>query len=223
MHWINIGFVWYSLSCLTAIYICAERFNLRQNKLTGKIPSELSRLTRLIDMVLHTNALTGPIPKLSNLTKLTSLNLDGNKLTGPIPSGVSKLTLLESLHLIANELSGTLPDLSNLTNLREMNVRDNSLVGTLSTSIGLVGRALTSLKVNGNFMSGTIPSEMGLLTSLVELNLENNVMEGEIPSEIFNLGKSLKILSIGNGDGARGNTFRSVIPSEIGFMTNLGT
>lgn len=47
--------------------------------------------------------------------------------------------------------------------------------------------ALTSIKLNGNSFTGTIPSEIGYLTNLRELHLDDNKFEGPIPSQIISL------------------------------------
>jgi hypothetical protein len=66
-----------------------------------------------------------------------------------------------------------------------------------------------------NFM-GTVPTEIGLMTSLTELNLENNNLEGTMPTEIGNL-KNLEILVFGN------NEMTGSIPSQIASLLNLTT
>lgn len=63
-------------------------------------------------------------------------------------------------------------------------------------------------------LHGTVPTEIGLLTSLKTLNLENNIIEGTIPTEICRL-TNLTRLNLGQ------NYFRGMIPSCIGQLTNL--
>ena len=55
-------------------------------------------------------------------------------------------------------------------------------------------------------MTGTIPSEIGLLTSLTTLDLEYNKLTGTVPSEIESLGNLLCYLS--------GNDFTGDVPSN---------
>ena len=54
---------------------------------------------------MHTNRLTGPIPaSIGNCTKLQNLRLDTNNLSGSVPaSAVAKLTQLKQLALYKNE------------------------------------------------------------------------------------------------------------------------
>jgi Leucine-rich repeat (LRR) protein len=58
-------------------------------------------------------------------------------------------------------------------------------------------------------MKGTIPTENGLLTSLLSFNLEFNHLEGSIPTELCNL-SNLQVLALGN------NKFSKTIPACIG-------
>ena len=78
--------------------------NLRENGLTGAIPSELGNLTNLTGLYLHRNELSGAIPsELGNLTNLTGLYLHRNELAGAIPSELGKLTNLTALNLWATK------------------------------------------------------------------------------------------------------------------------
>ena len=73
---------------------------LHNNSLSGPIPPELPRLTRLVHLSLFQNQLSGPIPpELGQLTSLQSLNLFSNQLSGPIPPELGQLTNLGLLHL----------------------------------------------------------------------------------------------------------------------------
>ena len=47
--------------------------------------------------------------------------------------------------------------------------------------------AITGLHIAGNNMVGTIPEELGLLTTLVTLNFESNTLRGSIPSAIYDM------------------------------------
>ena len=74
----------------------------------GVTTDENGRVSRL---ALIDNGLNGPIPDLSALTSLTSLNLSLNQLTGQIPD-LGPLSNLLYLDLGSNQLSGSIPDLS---------------------------------------------------------------------------------------------------------------
>jgi Leucine-rich repeat (LRR) protein len=46
---------------------------------------------------------------------------------------------------------------------------------------------ITTLSLGSNNLSGTIPTELGNLTSLIQLNFFNNSLTGTIPAELGNL------------------------------------
>ncbi|CAB9507227.1 leucine rich repeat [Seminavis robusta] len=72
----------------------------------------------------------------------------------------------------------------------------------------------TRLNLAGNNLNGTVPAEIGLLTSLVEIHLEDNQIWGSLPSQIGRLSK-LGILSIQN------NTMTQSLPTELGQLSLL--
>ena len=56
------------------------------NRLTGKIPSSIANMDKLINLRLENNRLSGPIPPgIGNFEEMVKLNLHNNQLTGPIP------------------------------------------------------------------------------------------------------------------------------------------
>lgn len=68
-----------------------------------------------------------------------------------------------------------------------------------------------------NFLSGTIPTEIGTLTTLGGILLDSNSLQGTIPTEIGNLGQNLDYF-IGEF-----NNFVGTVPSEIGRLFNTRT
>jgi len=60
-----------------------------------------------------------------------------------------------------------------------------------------------------------IPSEIGLARSLSVLHLHENALQGSIPSEMGLLSSSLKELTLSN------NTLQGSVPSELGELSNL--
>ncbi|KAL3631999.1 protein kinase superfamily [Castilleja foliolosa] len=86
------------------------------------------------------------------------------------------------------------------------------LSGTLVTDLGIL-TSLQYLELYENNLSGTIPSELGELTSLVSLDLYNNSLTGDIPDTLGKL-KSLRYLRLNN------NNLAGSIPQSL---TDIGS
>jgi Leucine-rich repeat (LRR) protein/pimeloyl-ACP methyl ester carboxylesterase len=89
----------------------------------------------------------------------------------------------------------------------------NQLIGSIPADIGNL-TSLTHLDLWGNQLTGDIPPEIGNLTSLMYLDLSNNQLTGNIPPEIGNL-TNLEYLLLGP------NQLTGNIPPEIGNLTSL--
>ena len=74
----------------------------------------------------------------------------------------------------------------------------------------------TGMELGGAKLTGTIPSEIGLLTRLRWLNLEGNLLESTIPTEIGAMVsmKEMQLQFLG---------LEGPIPSEMGLLQNLTT
>ena len=86
-----------------------EMLLLYKNNLVGKIP-DLSK-TRLINLVVYGNFLTGGIPKSLTYLDETLLMVDVsfNKLDGTIPSTIWRMKNLETFYINHNHLHGIIP------------------------------------------------------------------------------------------------------------------
>lgn len=87
-----------------------SELHLNASGLIGLIPTELSRLTRLVHLDLGQNELSGSIPsELGTLSLLRTLRLgDLPEISGTIPSELGRLSALESL-IVSGSLMGTVP------------------------------------------------------------------------------------------------------------------
>ncbi|XP_030553029.2 MDIS1-interacting receptor like kinase 2-like [Rhodamnia argentea] len=146
---------------------------------------------------------------------LVSLNLSQCNLTGPMPPQIGSLSKLMHLNLSRNILSGRLPPtLSNLTRLSLLYLGNNMISGELDPCLFSNWTKLRFLELQNNNFTGKIPSEIGLLTDLVELAICNNRLNGSIPHEIGNL-KHLDAIAL------YGNYLTGPIPASIGNLTRL--
>ena len=132
---------------------------------------------RVVELLLSGNGLSGPLPDLSALTNLTSLDVSFNQISGPIPD-LGALIKLRNLYLASNQLTGSIPDLSDLTNLTTLDLGFNQLTGSFPDLGALTD--LTSLSFGSNQLSGPLP-DLSDLTSLTNLYLTSNQFSGSIP------------------------------------------
>lgn len=189
---------------------------LSHNNLTGTLPSDISKLSKLNIIFMESNQLTGNIPiELFQLTELSDLYLDRNRLTGSIPPQVGNLTNLYSLRLNNNQLTGPIPDtIGNLSKLKHLMLSRNNLSGEIPyyELAGLTN--LEILWISNNQLTGALPATIGSLTNLIQLDLSNNQLDGGVPDSIGNLTK-LGALDLS------GNRFRGYIPISIGALTKM--
>jgi hypothetical protein len=68
--------------------------------------------------------------------------------------------------------------------LEELILHRNLLSGSLPTELGLLSKA-TAIALWKNRLSGTIPTEIGLLEHLKRLELYFNYLTGTIPTELY--------------------------------------
>ena len=73
---------------------------------------------------------------------------------------------------------------------------------------------VTELVLDGNSLSGAIPSELGSLYNLIRLALNRNSLSGAIPSELGNL-SSLSILGLAR------NSLSGALPTSLGNLSGL--
>lgn len=169
------------------------------------IPSEVGLLTNLLEFNVYNCHMTGTIPsEIWSLASLFRMDIDHNYLTGPFPQNIGKLTRLQTLYADANYLTGALgskgwEDVPNLTVLHVgsgANDTMGSFGGTIPTELGYL-TSMTSLGLHTMNLSGTVPTELGLMTAMGRLLLHNTRLEGSIPDELANL-SLMEALTVSN-------------------------
>ena len=128
-----------------------ERLLLRDNDLTGEIPTELANLRSATTLSLNGNQLSGPIPpELGNLGDLETLNVASNELSGTIPRELGRLSTLEALFLDYNDLEGSVPlEFGSMSRLLELGLSFNGgLAGALPVELTAL-RQLDALVAGG--------------------------------------------------------------------------
>lgn len=97
--------------------------------------------------------------------------------------------------------------------VRTLVLWNNNLVGTIPPEIGDLS-SLTNLELRSNHLYGSLPPEFGQLTNLIELALDRNHLSGAIPPELGDL-VNLRGLYLYN------NQLTGSIPARMGDMVNL--
>ena len=95
-----------------------------------------------------------------------------------------------------------------------LRLEGNNLSGSIPSYLGDLSN-LGGLWLSGNALSGSIPSYLGNLSNLRGLWLSDNALSGSIPSELGNLSNLGALL-------LSGNALSGSIPSELGNLSNLG-
>ncbi|XP_004305138.1 PREDICTED: probable LRR receptor-like serine/threonine-protein kinase At3g47570-like [Fragaria vesca subsp. vesca] len=165
------------------------KLELGDNNLGGSLPEEIGKLQKLEGLLLNLNKLSGPIPSsLGNLTSLTKLFMQGNRFEGSIPPSLGSCKNLLVLNLSTNSLNGPIPkELVEDSSLSiSLTLSNNYLTGSLPDEVGKLVQ-LAELDVSGNKLSGEIPETLGSCLSLERLHLEDNELEGTIPNSIKDL------------------------------------
>ncbi|XVF49441.1 hypothetical protein PTKIN_Ptkin04bG0012300 [Pterospermum kingtungense] len=172
---------------------------LYENYFSGNLPPTIGFfLPNLVELHLQGNELQGTIPgSISNASKLTLLDLTDNFLTGSIPNSIGNLRNLLKLELANNNLtsessmmeSKLFSSLTDNRHLRRIVLSGNPLGSILPRSIGNLSSSLEYFLVTDCNLKGSIPSELGNLSSLIALELGNNGLTGIIPNAIGRLQK----------------------------------
>ncbi|XP_047961854.1 LRR receptor-like serine/threonine-protein kinase EFR [Salvia hispanica] len=194
--------------------------HLQQNLFSGPLPPNMgASLPNLELLTLFFNRLTGKIPSsINNATKLTILELNKNSFTGSVPS-FSNLRNLERIALWENNLTGADEFLSSLTNcpvLKRLEVSYNhEMAGVLPRSIRNFSNSLQVIRASYCDFRGGIPSEIGNLTSLLNLQISGNKLTGFVPTTIRNL-TNLQVLRLGE------NQLEGKITNDLCQLRMLG-
>ncbi|KAH9317962.1 hypothetical protein KI387_019731, partial [Taxus chinensis] len=187
------------------------------------IPAELGRLTKLKNIFLGENELTGQIPtSFLNCTAVVGLYLYQNQLSGHIPWELcSRLSYLRFLYLWGNELSGKIPNsIGNCSKLEELVLNDNWLSGTVPMELGkLVLLKMIHLShnklVSGSQISLSFLTALTNCSDLEVIKMSHNHLSGVFPQSIGQLSSNLSILLLAY------NKISGSMPQDITNLTNL--
>lgn len=175
-----------------------KEFDVSFNRLTGTVPRSIFQIETLEDLRLSANDLTGTIPDIrrsqKSSYKMRLLDIAQNHFNGTLPTTIGRLTSLEMLLFGLNLVTGTLPtQLQQLSNLTLLEGSTNILEGSIERVVKkcLPKNKLYDVILDENILSGSLPRELGEITSLEYLILSDNWLTGPLPTV--------------HGDGGRGS------------------
>jgi LRR receptor-like serine/threonine-protein kinase FLS2 len=127
--------------------------DLSENKFAGTLPTELDLMTHLAIFSIHqtSGGLVGPLPAFDAYPKLKELNLESNSFEGQIPdnflAGIEDKTEFITVTLGFNQLTGSIP-----TTLDEFSVLNLRLEGNQIT------RCVNTFSVIAPYDIGSLPN-----------------------------------------------------------------
>lgn len=187
---------------------------LQDNELSGPIPEQLCYCLLMNRLSLASNRMSGSLPScLGSVKGLAYVRVERNVLSGPLPPSFGELTMLETLSVGSNRFNGTIPEQwGGMTNLQSMHIGPNRLVGplpeTLAALVKLEYLALSNMAINGE-----VPWVIASLPRLRQLFMSRCGLTGTIPAFLARL--PLETLS------ATHNHLFGALPEALGNLTRL--
>ncbi|CAL5328179.1 unnamed protein product [Camellia sinensis] len=220
---LNLAFNDFGMSPISSEFSRFTRLthlNLSLSSFSGKVPIEVSFLSKLVSLDLSYNyglRLEEPGFELlvQNLTKVRELNLRDVYISSVVLNSLLNLTSLTLLDLTACELLGKFPDgIFHLPHLNELRIWDNpALTGYFPEFINSSSPLQCLMLTLTNF-SGELPDSIGNLKSLKRLYAARCKFYGSIPTSLGNLTEMTE-LAIGF------NNFTGMLPSSLSNLGNL--
>jgi len=177
------------LNRLTQAFPDLRILDLSNNPLNANIPS-FDGLKELVDLVVHSARLFGPVPALTN-PKLKKAMLYNNLLSGPIPTALTSGAAreLQVLRLHTNRITGKLPTdwSAHIHQLRCLDLHSNMLTGPVPQVLSQ--GALREVRLDSNKLSGPLPLDsFDWLTSgdreIHTLYLDRNNFDAKLNDEL---------------------------------------
>jgi Leucine-rich repeat (LRR) protein len=171
--------------------------DLYSNFFNGTFLIQSDQLLHLQYLHISFNSFSGPVPWNENWPALTNYEITENYFSGVLPHGNSSnmelneyqdCAYLTYLYVDRNHLTGTIPEYFYLSCpwAYYFIFSDNYFTGTISQNIS----GLTSLNqwnVSLNYLTGSLPAEIGNLSNIIVADFSNNRFTGTVPSNIERL------------------------------------
>jgi hypothetical protein len=95
-----------------------------------------------------------------------------------------------------------------------LHLQENNLDGTIPSELAILSSSLNIINLRANQISGKVPSALQVLVELQTLDLSSNSLDGTIPQELFDM-TNLRLLSLFE------NNLVSTLPSQVAQLTRL--
>ena len=176
-------------------------------KMTGTIPTQLGMLTSMGNrLYLNGHSLSSSIPtQLGQMSEMTNrFYLDSNKICSDVPTQVQALSSSVAVQVTNGNSIGTVCgwDGSYMTDSRFPTMDGSTSSDTHS--------------YEDEDLTGTIPTEFGLMTHTTELGLARNTLTGTLPSQLGCMSKVETGSTISGYGFVRSNHLDGALPSELG-------
>jgi len=139
-----------------------------------------------------------------------------NNMVGSITSTIGMLSTLKFIRLNENPIASSIPsEIANLKSLTDLSLKSNSFTSSIPTELFLSAHRLEFLDLSKNAdLTGTLPSELGMLQSLKNLLLYETGLGGTIPTE-FGMLESMQNMYL------KYNSVSGTIPTEVGKLSSM--
>ncbi|CAN6690852.1 unnamed protein product [Malus baccata var. baccata] len=155
----------------------------------------------------------------STVCHITSIILKSQDLQGTLPLELVNLTYLQEIDLTRNYLSGTIPPEWSSLPLLNITLFGNRLTGSIPKELGDI-TTLKSLDISFNNFSGPLPQELGSWANIERMMLRSCNLVGRLPP---NLGQMAKLetldLSFNKLTGEIPSSFASLAKVDYIFLT----
>jgi len=166
------------------------------------LPTQFGAFTSMKKLKLSYNLFKGNIDSahsnqvLASMNQLTHLEMEACYLTGSMPHHIGRMSNLEYLYMRRNAMKFDLEFLKTgeMTDLFALWIDANEITGTIPTEVGLL-KSMASFSMTNATLTGTIPTEIGNMSGLRRLWLFNNQLSGSVPVELKKL-TDLEILEV---------------------------